>query len=261
MVELRASVRQLPGDLATLYLAAVAMSDSAPFLSRRLEHAGEVLQRHPRTLQRRLRAADELMAEILTRRAAVRAGESAVMARGWSIVEFSSRLRLGREPTEFVSRRRIRVVVPELTEVTDLFSLPASSADAIEVEALSGCTLTEVRRTAESVWQLRLALPRPLKMGEEHDLALVVRVGNGHPLPPHAVLAPSRACAAFDVTVETGDSGAHDFVRLDGVPLVVLGDEHPSGTPVEVVDGTAHCAFTDLTPGMAYGLVWSRSED
>lgn len=255
--ELTACATTLPDDLAEIYLAAFAITDPAPFLNERLSNLTGLHDRSSRTLVRRLANADELIAEGLAHRQHLRRGEASLLARGWTFTEFEGWVRLDLAQPEFRSRRRIRVVADELHEIKDLFMLPpgAGLADPV-IEVPVGGTLTRTQRVSDSIWELGITPPRPLRRDDEHELEVIVRVAGPHGVLPYAVLSAVRPCRHFRIRVDVGDSGATDFFELSGIPAVALSDPFSGGVPVPIEHGRVEREFLDPTPGLAYGLRW-----
>lgn len=257
---LRDASAVLTGELLPLYQAALGATDLEGLLTHRLELMTRRLQRDPRTLQRWLHQCDQLIAARLEADEQLRQAEAQVMQRGWTLARFDAQIRLDLPRPEYITRRTIHVTSQTLDKVTDLFSLPeefAETAAGLEVEALAGCSLDGISHPTPSLWQLHLMLPRALRRGERWDVSTRLRLPSRAYASNHSVMAPARPCEAFDLRVEVGDSGAHEFRALSGIPLVVLGERGAVGTPVEVEKGTVTFSARHLTPGLAYGLRWS----
>ncbi|WP_432557458.1 hypothetical protein [Granulicoccus sp. GXG6511] len=257
--ELRSAVKDLPQDLATAYLAANAIAGSdAPLLGERLELVGSRQDRHPRTVRRRLAEADELVAAALARRGEVREAEDAIFRRGWHLDKFSVELRLDLPRPVHLTRRTIRVVAPTLAEITDVFGLPHETGEAVRVEALEGCVLIESVQVSDSVWRSRFALPRVLHEGETHSVGIGVEVPSLEHVEPFVIMAPVRACREFSCRIVVGDSRAHGFERINGVPVIAMQDPGPIGELVASTDGVVTASFREMSPGLAYGIRWAR---
>lgn len=258
---LRKATVALAPDRRPLYQAALDASDLGGLLYDRLDRLAKRMDRNVRTLQRYLNECDHLIAGRLVQDEQLRQAEKQVMRRGWLLDQFSSRLRLDLPQPEYWTTRTIQVTAPELTVVTDVFSMPDPEPDQVlEVEAAEGCTLNAVERISSSMWRVFLDLPRPLTRGETWDLSFVVRVSSPRQVPPYVVIAPARPCAAFRIRVDVGDSGAVDFVKLEGVPLPMLEDPTPVGVPLPISDGAVAYAVTNLQSGLAYGVHWRWSD-
>lgn len=242
-----------------LYQAALGATDLDGLLTDRLEVMSSVLNRDQRTLQRRLIEADQLVAERLLQGAAMRQAEAQVVARGWTLERFHGHLRFDLPQPEYITTRTIRVISPTVTEVTDMFSYAESPLGPaqIEVEVISGGTLRQLETLSETLWRAHIDLPRQLRRGERWDLTLTARIRDLSYAPNYTVMAPVRPCEAFDLCVEIGDSGAHDFHVVDGLPVMVMQDHGLQGVPIPIVDGVVNFSARALTPGLAYGLRWS----
>jgi hypothetical protein len=116
------------------------------------------------------------------------------------------------------------------------------------------------RRSAYS-----LRLPEPLQLGQSHDLALRARLGREQHGRPWFAVVLEHPCATLDLRVR--------FDRRR-VPARITAFEHvhprdfttaPGGMTVHAdAAGEVQASFTDLTPGMAYGVRWDtarRAED
>ena len=256
--ELWAATAELPKDLASAYLAANAITATeAPLLQERLDLISVQHDRHPRTVRRRLAEADALIAAALARRVELRAAEDAIIRRGWELDSFAVELRLDLPRPVHRTRRTSRVTTDSLREFTDVFGLTPTGEGSIRIEALDGCTLIESKQVSESLWRTRFALPRQLTEGETHTVGISIEVPSAAAVEPFMIMIPVRPCREFRCRVIIGDSGAHSFECIDGLPPLAVQDSGPIGIPMTPVANVVEVGFPDLTCGLAYGLRWS----
>lgn len=242
--------KKLPPDLRLAVMAAFAIAPDArlPLYQDRVNLAAEKLNRDPRTARRRIDDGIHHLAQLAAALASKQiAGQHG--ATRWHTVELRATLVLDRDRPEVLEQRRIVADVDDVSEV-DITVPPA----AIAVELFHGGTL--VPRTGRRPGHA-LRLPEPLRHGQEHDLVLQARLGREQHVRPWFVYVLEYPCAALDLRVR--------FDRRR-VPARVTAFEHvqprdfPSATDGTAVYADAACevqaSFTDLVPGMAYGVRW-----
>ena len=130
---------------------------------------------------------------------------------------------------------------------------PSRAGDGLRVVPFFGVGVAGEQRTPDGRLLLDLRLPRPLHAGQRHECGLVVttaaRDGAYH------LYHPERRCESFELTVRF--AAAHVPTATSPVRGSLAPDR---GTAEEqlVVDAVheAHAAFTDLRPGLVYGIRW-----
>jgi hypothetical protein len=257
---LKDATRGLPDDLRLVFRMATGIESNDRLLKDRLKGAMIRLDRGERTMQRRLSAADELVASVLEHRLSTTGPDKSIRG-GWYVDALSLTVRLDRARPEFVGDREI-VSTQRLTVLTDNVSIPSQARGSldveIEVEALDGCTLESLERTSASTWRYRLLLPHPVAAGERHRYSVLVRVPSSAFIRPYAVIVPIRPCREFKAAVvfDPHRPPSGTWV-VDGVLPAVLEDE--AFGPQLALDeySTATARFLGLSSGMAYGLRWT----
>lgn len=257
--------KSLPSDLMTVFRLAAAISSDEPTLTRRLAQAVGHLDRGERTVQRRLHAANALVASVLAERIQRdRADGDHLAPGGWHVESMSSTLDLGAPRPEFTGRRTI-VAGHRLSLLTDAFSIPWNGVGAdpepVELDAVEGCSVASFERRSASSWRYQLRLPRTLGAGERHQYTIVVRVPSRDFIKPYSVMVPLRHCRHFDTTVRFDPARPAGAVwRIDGLPVAAL-DDVDSGIEISQHESatTIRASFSELTSGLAYGLRWQEA--
>ena len=257
--------KSLPSDLATVFRLAAAISSDEPTLTQRLALAVGHLDRGERTVQRRLHAANAMVASVLVERIQRdRADRDHLAPGGWHVESMSSTLDLGLSCPEFTGQRTI-VAGHRLSLLTDAFSIPwnglGAEPEPVELEAVDGCSVASFERRSASSWRYQLQLPRTLNAGERHQYTIAVRVPTRTFIKPYSVMVPLRHCRHFDTTIHFDPSRPACAVwRIDGLPVAALEDVD-SGVELsrQETATTIRASFTELTSGLAYGLRWQEA--
>ena len=247
----------LPGDLRLLVQAAFGLTSSHPLLTERLADVGSLLQRDPRTLRRRLAEADELLADRIASRFAGRQG----LARpGFHWVSYHLDIDVSTDRPVFVSTRTLVSSIDQLTEIGEVVSIPiVGDSDSLHVEGLAGCTYVGRDSLSDTTWRLRFSLPRPLGLGETHDIMVRFTWPGREWIQPVAAIVPMRPVERFGVKVSFGHPRSCSTAWvLDGTLPTAIGDPS-SGQPL--TDDTAEVTFDDLLLGHAYGVAWTWSDN
>lgn len=220
---------KLPHDLCTAVLAALGLHADAQstFYQERVRWLAHALQRHDRTIRRRVDEGITRLAELAVAGPRTSGDPEWHTEKGWLA------LALDRPVPEVLIVRRI---VADRDGVSEVDISIAGEIDVFHGGTLAGRTVM---------------LPRPLRRGERHEVALRARVE----LPsPHWVWVPRRPCDLLDLHLRFGADRPVEVTLIDRVP----GGATPSGPPVPLDRaGEAHIRFRHLTPGFAYGATWS----
>ncbi|MFC4852371.1 hypothetical protein [Actinophytocola glycyrrhizae] len=245
--------KKLPPDLRVAVMAAFAIAPDArlPLYQDRVNLAAEKLNRDPRTARRRIDDGIHHLAQ-LAAAFAPKQGSREHGSTRWHIAELRTTLALDRDRPEVLEQRRIVADVDDLSEV-DITATPA----AVVVDVFHGGILVP-RGGRRFAYTLRL--PEPLQQGQSHDLALRARLGREQHTRPWFVCVLEHPCATLDLRVR--------FDRRR-VPVRITAFEHvhprdfASATDGVFVHadaaGEVQASFTDLTPGMAYGVRWDTA--
>lgn len=244
--------KKLPPDLRVAVMAAFAIAPDArlPLYQDRVNLAAEKLNRDPRTARRRIDDGIHHLAQLAA--AFTQKNPGSHGASRWHIAELHTTLALDRERPEVLEQRRIVADVDDLSEV-DITVTPA----AIGVDMFHGGTL--VPRGARG-FAYTLRLPELLQQGQSHEFALRARLGREQHGRPWFGCVLEHPCATLDLRVR------FDRRRVPG-RITAFEHVHPrdfaaatDGTPVWAdAAGEVQASFTDLTPGMAYGVRWDPS--
>ncbi|MTD59463.1 hypothetical protein GKO32_36590 [Amycolatopsis sp. RM579] len=220
---------KLPHDLRVAVLAAFALHKDAqnPFYQERVRWLARTLERHDRTVRRRVDEAITRLAELAI------AGQHPAGDQRWHTEELRVTLALDRPVPESFVLRRIIADVDGVSEV----DVPAAG----EVEVFHGGTLAG--RAVE--------LPDTLRRGERHEIALRVRAE----LPqPQWLCVPRQPCDLFDLHLRFGAERPVEVALLEQVP----GEGVTSGPAVPIDRaGEVHVRFRHLAPGFGYGVSWT----
>lgn len=128
---------------------------------------------------------------------------------------------------------------------------------AMSVDVFSGGTLVRRRQQTSQRVSLALRLPKPLRRGEKHEIAMRFQVPA---MEPHYVCVPMSACEEFDLTVRFGSRTPESVGLLRRVLQNDVQDEAVTGEPLELDGaGEVRARFRRLEPGFAYGIRWRET--
>lgn len=249
-------LEKFPRDLRLLYEAATGIADDSPLLEERLLSLYDKLHRGPRVLRRRLRQAEQLLADALIQAHGV--PDSDRDAGGWQWVTQDLSLVLG-EGAQLDMRRTLLALddhqrfVSESAYVTDI-----RDGDSVEVEVVSGAELVAVDDSTRGRWTFTLQTPHELQRGQELETHIRITLSRARALSPYLMLAPVRPIRAASMRVDLGTPlvGEQPWL-VDGVFAAALALPDPAR--VELPLDETHCVtgvFTKLQAGHAYGIGW-----
>lgn len=182
---------------------------------------------------------------------------------GWYVKSLATWLRLDLDSPIALEDRTVIAARDGLQEIVTSMSVPRRAADAsprhdLEVELLVGGALVLREQPHESQFRHVVALPRPLRTGDEHFYRLSIRIPPGQMMSQHAVQIPLQRSDSYQLTVRFSlDRPPTAIWLLDGVPPAVLRDREPRSRQVEADRfGEITVRFEDLLQGQAYGLRW-----
>ncbi|MCG8914929.1 hypothetical protein L6E12_03885 [Actinokineospora sp. PR83] len=256
---LRALIGELPEDLGLVVAVAMGLHPETrhKFLRERAEWLAARMERDPRTVRRRIDEGVGLLVEQALAGAVARRDDNL----GWYVRRFEAVLRYDRASPECLERRCVVAERPELAEIELSFTVPPASDDPPEllVEPVHGVTMTGVRRVRRNRFTIRLALPRPLQVGEEHDFTVITRTAAHQSMRSHYVFFPERRCDEFDLRVRfaPGAVPARVWGLAEAFPRDV--DEIRPSEDILVPDalGEVHVAFDHPRTGLGYGAQWA----
>lgn len=252
---------RLPEPLKLLYRTASGITSDERFLNERLLSAEPVFQRESKTLSRRIRRAEELMAAGIAARYPRPAGPYS--DQGWHWEEYRVELDLGKAHPTATMRRHIRALDDGQEVIREVFAVPRSAVGrTIGITALEGCTVTSVSQTTPSTWIATFQLDQPLRVGHVTQTVIRVTFESLDCLQPYLVMAPLQPCTRYEVTVRMGDPAVAALIwHIEGATTTSLDDQHPGPDAVEIQAGSVHSAtFLNLMNGLAYGLGWTWSQ-
>jgi len=262
---------RLPEDLGHAVRAALALGDVTTdrFLKDRVGQVAAKIQRDPRTAKRRVDEGLRRLAEMLVDSAEPAPDRGNPFApEGWYIKTLHSVLLLDREPLRLIERRRVVATRSGLDRVLISLSAPspgdhrAGAEPPVRLDVLQGGVLVD-EDYAGSHYRATLLLAGPLAMGEEHEFTVAFRARPRREMRPYYALTPFRPCESFQLTVrfDAADLPASVW-RLDGLPPRMVTDFDPGLSVLDVnAIGEISVAFSDLRPGLAYGVRWSTGDD
>jgi hypothetical protein len=231
-------------------------------LTERLRHAAEQMDRHLRTVQRRVDELSTLMAANLAARLDDLRGRSGFVQPGWSVERLSAKLSFVDPRPVLIERRQIQVweeTLPHLqTSVSLLGTEPAPQA-RVEVTAVEGCTVELVQRTSSRFWTVRLGLPHRLRYGARHVYEVALTLPERDNVGPLYGFAPLRNSRSFAAQVQFANPDDVDGVwAFSGVPQTVLPELDADGPRLTLDEHkTVSCHYEHLVQGLCYGVKWA----
>jgi len=255
-------LRQKEMTLAvTSSLALQGQPAELPLFRDRVVWLAERINRDYRTALRRVRAAEQLLAEMIARELQQRRNRAPATPSGWYLSGLQTLLRLDTATPESIEHRRIVSTVPGLTEVKawmDLPRTPGQPPPDPAVEVLYGGQLTRRENPNGGRYQFFIQLPRPLDETEEHEYGLITRVRPGAVMRSHYLVVPECRCDALQMTVRFPVDRRPGWVRrVDGETVRTFDDPQPTQDLIEPDQaGEAHTRFSHLTMHLGYGIQW-----
>lgn len=255
---LKDRIGSFPRDLRYLFEVASGISVDRPFLEQRLALAEKALDRGPRVLRRRLRSAEQLLADGLLPDEPDAAGDPFDL-RGWEWVAQDYRLRFDPEP-EFTIVRSIRALRRPLTSIREMFVFPhPAGGDAVlGAEGLAGCRLMTLERESPNGWAVEWSLDEPLPPGATRTLAVRIRPPGRHVMAPIIGIGPLRPMRLLRLSVDFGDPPvASSAWRLEGVMSTLLLNYIDGSERYDpAVTREVSVEFENPKPGLMYALAW-----
>jgi hypothetical protein len=270
---LAALAGRLPNDLGHAVRMALALGGSSGdrFLKDRVDQLASTIRRDPRTAKRRVDEGLRRLAEIITSElgSALRGGNR-YAPDGWYVNVLRANLLLDRDPPQLIERREIVATTAELDAVVAAISAPPTSDEAarmaVRMDVLQGGMLSHVDHPTSGHYQGVIRLPTTLQPGSSHEYTVMFTASARSSMPPCYALTPLRRCDIFELRVRFDPAELPSSVwALNGVPPSVFAesvgpDSDPTvrhqGLRVDSV-GEVQITFTDLYPGLSYGVRWS----
>lgn len=255
---IREHTTRFPHDLRYLFLVASGIVVDGPFLDDRLEVASKALDRGPRVLRRRLRTAEELLADSLTQAYPTGAGPFEDQGWQWEAHDFELVLR---RDAQLTLTRTLLALADHQKYIHESFSIPGELGPHAELTftALAGLSILDVDHSSPNSWGVTLELPRALVRGHSLQTKLQVTIPEAGALDPFLALAPLRPSRRATVTVDFGvpSAAATCWVINSAIPTDVVAHV-PSKEIVDThLTPVVSREFRDPRPGLAYGIGWS----
>jgi hypothetical protein len=262
---------RLPQDLRTAILAALALhpatADMRTYELRR-EWVARQVDRVPRTAERRIDEAQDLLAQEVAGELARERGRPPFgEEESWHIESFSAVFLLDGEVPEAVERRVIVPAVDGLAELALALDVPVDAGrprPPLRLEVIKGGELALVEEPSRTRTRYVIRLPHPLRAGQSHEYEMRIRALPGGPLRDYYVFRPERRCDHFELRVRFDRRRPPAWVRrVSGEDVHSYNSYEGLPAPGEVVGvdptGEASEAFTGLRPHYGYGLQWGWS--
>jgi hypothetical protein len=258
---LREHTTRFPSDLRYLFMVASGIAVDGPFLDDRLEIAARELDRGQRVLRRRLRTAEELLADSLNQ--AHPRGAGPFDDQGWQWDSHDFRLVL-RGDAQLTMTRTLRALADHQKFIHESFSIPGELGPraGLTFDALAGVALVDVERSSPNSWRVTLALPPSLPRGQVLSTKLLVTVPQARALHPFLALAPLRPSRRMHMTVDFGTPpAARECWLINGAIPTDVAAHVPSPDLVDPqLTPIVSCGFPEPRPGLAYGIGWTWAD-
>jgi hypothetical protein len=259
------AAREMPEDLRLALSAGLALDEGqrSRFLEERMQWLAGKLQRDVRTARRRL---DEACAQVEVWSATMpRAGGYA--PDGWYLARFRAALSLDGSQPIAIEERTVVASTDGLSEVVISTSIPRSTGKptephGIRLEVLSGGSLTRQEVVGQTYFRSFIELPRPLRVGESHELKVGVSIPADQPMNPRYSFQPVRRCDEFDLLIRFGLRRTPRRVwMMDGLPHGMLAHfADPDAVIAPDAKGDVQLRYVNLRGGLVYGACWEPAE-
>jgi hypothetical protein len=255
----------LPPDLCTAITVGFALGTETrfPHYEDRVERVAQELRCLPRTARRRIDEGVQHIAELIAESLA--RTEYSAQAISWHTTELCVEVALDGPGPEIVEHRRVVSHRDHLTELDLAVTLasagghPEVRQDDLRVDVVYGGTLAKQRMESSERVGFVLVPPSPLARGEAHVFACQYSFAGERGLRQHLVCVPRYPCDLFDLRVRFG--AAHRVWLVHGTFQRDVDDHRSPGEELPVDPaGEVHVRFRDLSPGLAYGLRWARTD-
>jgi hypothetical protein len=187
-------------------------------------------------------------------------------ADGWYIESFTALLRLDAEPIEALEQRRIVATADGLSQLVTSVSVPRhpgapDQPQGLESELLYGGFSQARQQPYDGYFENVIVLPRPLRAGERHEYGLRVGIPAGQLMTPHYVHVPRRRSDHFELRIRFGDPRppGRAWVVRAAPPPAIYQREPTSELLTPDRFGDVSVSFSDLRPGLGYGVCWPEA--
>jgi hypothetical protein len=275
--QLNRCVRRLPGDVQMAITASLGLhSETAqPHLKDRVARLSAQIARQERTAFRRIKEAEQLLAEEIAAELQRRKGRVQLALDGWHLKEFRVLLRLDTSTPEAHEHRMVAATRDGLDEIVAWLDYPREAAEPepdLRGEVLYGGRLDRKEHPSRQRFQFVVRLPRVVNAGEIHEYGLLLRVPPGQTMRPHYIFTPERPCSAFSLRVRFDPDDLPRWVRrVEGETVRAFDDlgNRRNGVEIDRPDpdllvpdssGEVAVEFTDPALYLGYGVQWQPME-
>lgn len=258
-----AAAKDLPEDLRIVFLTALGLREPLPLLKDRLDGLAQATGLSHRTLTRRLREADKLVAASLEVRSDRSPDDNPYAVRGWYVDRLEATAHLDRDRPRFDSLREIIATHDGVDQICESWSIPRPDKQPLlqdlELVATQGCQITELLRISPSTWRVTVVLDQVLVPRQRYRLGFSVTLPSRVYVRPFNAFVPVRRTRSFRSEVRYDDStGLRAAWRFDGIPPMAMDDAVPIGQHLDLSSGAPLVAeWRTVRRGLAYGIGWS----
>jgi len=260
---LLAAAGDLPDDLRQVFLVASGLRNTEPQLTRRLESLADEQVVSTRTVRRRLREADRLVAAALEFRSHETPDENPFAVRGWYVDRLESIAHLDLDRPVFESLRDIIVTHDDVEQICESWSIPKPPDELLpehlDLTATEGCEITGLTKISPSTWRVTLDLPGKLEKRRLHRVGLRIALPSHSYVQPFNAFVPVRRTRSFRAEVRySADNGISDAWRINGLPPLAMDDYVPIGDHFDLAGGEPLVAeWNTVRRGLGYGIGWT----
>ncbi|HZE39875.1 MAG TPA: hypothetical protein VE172_13795 [Stackebrandtia sp.] len=249
----------LPAPERAVVVRALGVDGGEADLGERLRGIAVELGCSPRTVQRKVDAAERLLAE------RIRSRLSASPDDGWYVRRLTAHMLLDRPDVMAFEEREIVSTHDGLETVTLPFDLPENpgpQGPRLRVEVRFGGTLAAMNRSSPRRPEVTVELSKPLREGESHAVAVDITVDAGRLTRPHYILIPERRYDNVDLRVRFGAGRAPAWVRRVEAETVRTFDPPRMRGEALTPDRSGEVAVSFGNPRLqlGYGVQWGVEE-
>ncbi|MEO5875337.1 MAG: hypothetical protein ABIS86_06995 [Streptosporangiaceae bacterium] len=250
----------LPEDLARALLVSIGAADDAPerLLNERLltlVSTNKSDRTGLRTAQRRMQEATRRFARSVER--SPREPDEYYPG-GWHLGSLMTFIQLDGPG---IHVRQVREVVSSRDGLREFIvsTTIADGPEPPEFRVESGGRLIRTTEPAPGYLRAVIQLPKPLPSGARHRVTTSLHLPAGHPFGSRYLFQSQRRCDHLRVHLRLGPECGWDTVTpITGVPTGMIESDTAVPAPLDPF-GEVEIEFTDLRPGLAYGVRWPQS--
>jgi hypothetical protein len=264
---LSAVMESLPPDLRLAVQAALALQPASQerFLKDRMDWLGVQLQRDPRTATRRVESGFTKIAQRMVRTPGPPRSPGDDAADGWYTESLHATLLFHADPVRLIENRQVVATRPGLDRIPVSWSVPRDpglppDAQVSASMVYGGELVPDLESSSPTYWSGSIRLARPLVVGRTHAYQVEVTSLSRAHLRPYYVASPMRRLDEFVLRAKFEAGAMPDQIWvLDGAPYRQVDEQLPTRRLLIPDDvGEVAESFTNLRPGLSYGLQWSR---